>query len=85
MIQMEALALLEGDQVFVSDSLYRISKITSGEEFDYRFYLVDEEGEVVQIELDSMQTVSFLPETSYDVPTKRWDETNLFESWAMTK
>lgn len=85
MVKMEALALLEGDQVFVSNCLYRISKITSGEELDYRFYLVDEEGEVVQIELDSMQTVSFLPEISYDAPVKKWDETNIFESWAMTK
>ena len=65
MVKMEALALLEGDQIVVSDCLYRISKITSGEEFDYRLYLMDEEGEVVQIELDSMQTVSFFPEKTY--------------------
>lgn len=50
---MEAYSLEVGDQITVQGAVYRIVEIEDGDNLDYRFVLVDEEGYRRHIEAES--------------------------------
>lgn len=51
--KMEAYSLEVGDQITVNGDVYRIVDIEDGDNLDYRFVLVDEEGYRRHIEAES--------------------------------
>ncbi len=50
---MEAYSLEVGDQITIQGEVYRIVEIEDGDNLDYRFVLVDEEGYRRHIEAES--------------------------------
>jgi HJR/Mrr/RecB family endonuclease len=58
--KMEAYCLEEGDQILVGENIYRIVDIEDGDNLDYRFVLVDEEGYRRHIETESTNKFSIL-------------------------
>ena len=50
---MEAYSLEEGDQILINGELFRIVDIEDGDNLDYRFVLVDEEGYRRHVEAES--------------------------------
>ena len=52
---MEAYSLEEGDQVLINGEVFRIVDIEDGENLDYRFVLVDEEGYRRHVEAESQK------------------------------
>jgi len=51
--KMEAYSLEVGDQITIQDEVYRIVEIEDGDDLDYRFILVDEEGYRRHVEAES--------------------------------
>jgi hypothetical protein len=50
---MEAYSLEVGDQITIQGAIYRITDIEDGDNLDYRFVMVDEEGYRRHIETES--------------------------------
>ena len=50
---MEAYSLEEGDQILIGDNVYKIIEIFDGVDCDYAMHLVDEEGYLRTIEVNS--------------------------------
>jgi hypothetical protein len=50
---MEAYSLEVGDQITIQGEIYRITDIEDGDNLDYRFVMVDEEGYRRHIEAES--------------------------------
>ena len=59
---MEAYSLEVGDQITIQGAIYRITDIEDGDNLDYRFVLVDEEGYRRHIEAEGTNQFSLLTE-----------------------
>jgi hypothetical protein len=59
---MEAYSLEVGDQIAIREAVYRIVDIEDGDNLDYRFVLVDEEGYRRHIEAESTNKFALLTE-----------------------
>jgi hypothetical protein len=59
---MEAYSLEVGDQITIQGAIYRITDIEDGDNLDYRFVLVDEEGYRRSVEAQSTSQFSLLTE-----------------------
>jgi len=58
--KMEAYSLEVGDQITIQDEVYRIVEIEDGDDLDYRFILVDEEGYRRHVEAESTKKFSLV-------------------------
>jgi len=59
---MEAYSLEVGDQITIQGAVYRITDIEDGDNLDYRFVLVDEEGYRRSVEAESTNQFALLTE-----------------------
>jgi hypothetical protein len=59
---MEAYSLEVGDQITIQGAIYRITDIEDGDNLDYRFVLVDEEGYRRSVEAEATNKFSLLTE-----------------------
>lgn len=57
---MEAYSLEVGDQVAINGEIFRIVDIEDGDNLDYRFVLVDEEGYRRHVEAESQRKFSLI-------------------------
>jgi len=60
--KMEAYSLEVGDQITIQGSVYRITDIEDGDNLDYRFVLVDEEGYRRHVEAEATNQFALLTE-----------------------
>jgi hypothetical protein len=59
---MEAYSLEVGDQITIQGAVYRITDIEDGDNLDYRFVLVDEEGYRRSVEAEGTNQFALLTE-----------------------
>jgi hypothetical protein len=60
--KIEAYSLEVGDQIAIRENIYRITDIEDGDNLDYRFVLVDEEGYRRHVEAEGTNQFALLTE-----------------------